>query len=260
MAKAASDQPRSAGSLDRIIDRLRKQLARLGPMFAKGGSADGVDLDEFDGETEQLLRQAFGDASELLETYEYAQVGEAGGLVNFPDEAPEGGAGMRDLDRESLNQRKRVLESCVAELEARRASLAKKKPVGREAIIGPQVADHMTPEVRIVFASATLKEASHLMQQWKVGSLLVTDDRHYVGVITDTDLAREVVARGQDPMTPVKQCMKSPPVTIESTQPIIEAVRLMKEKGTRHLAVTEGDDIIGVISVSNVLRYYSGVV
>ena len=230
------------------------------PLLTNSAVASGLNLDEFDVETEQILRNALGNTSELIEAYEYAQLGEAGGLVNFPDEAPEGGTGTRNLDRESLNQRKRVLESCVAELEARRASLAKRQPIGQEAVIGPQISDHMSPEVRVIFANATLKEASRLMQELKIGSLLVTDERRYVGVITDTDLAREVVARGIDPNTPVKQCMKTPPVTIESTQPIIEAVRLMKEKGTRHLAVTDGENIVGVISVSNVLRYYSGVV
>ena len=247
-------------SLDRAIDRLREQLKRLTPLLTNSAVASGLNLDEFDVETEQILRNALGNTSELIEAYEYAQLGEAGGLVNFPDEAPEGGTGTRNLDRESLNQRKRVLESCVAELEARRASLAKRQPIGQEAVIGPQISDHMSPEVRVIFANATLKEASRLMQELKIGSLLVTDERRYVGVITDTDLAREVVARGIDPNTPVKQCMKTPPVTIESTQPIIEAVRLMKEKGTRHLAVTDGENIVGVISVSNVLRYYSGVV
>ena len=114
--------------------------------------------------------------------------------------------------------------------------------------------------IQKVSGGATLTDASRLMQEWKIGSLLVTDDRRYVGVISDTDLAREVVARGLDPLTPVKQVMRTPPITIESTRPIIEAVRLMKDKGTRHLAVTDGDNLVGVISVSNVLRYYSGVV
>jgi CBS domain-containing protein len=54
--------------------------------------------------------------------------------------------------------------------------------------------------------------------------------------------------------------MRTPVVVIEGNRPIIEAVRLMKEQATRHLAVTQDGQIIGVISVSNILRYYSGVV
>ena len=258
MQKRTTTRPPRSLSLDRNIERLRQQLARLTPFLSKGKGIAASTIDEFDVETERLLREILGETSELVEAYEYAQLGEAAGLVNFPDEAPESGA--HDVDRESLNQRKRVLESCISELEARRAAAAKKKRVGAQAVIGPQVADHMTPDIRSVHADATLQEAGRLMQQWKIGSLLVADDRYYVGFITDTDLARDVVARKVDPATtPVKAGMRKPPVTIEGKQPIIEAVRLMKEKATRHLAVTQDGTIVGVLSVSNILRYYSGV-
>jgi CBS domain-containing protein len=257
MEKQAVSQQGLGLALDRGIERLRQQLNVLVPLLAGGGEQAEIAREEFDTETERLISELLGETSELLEAYAYAQVGEAGGLVNFPDEAPEGGTGARDLERESLNQRKRVLESCIAELEARRAAISKRGVP--EALIGPQIADFMSPEVRSIHCNASLKEASHLMQNWKVGSLVVTDDRNYVGMITDTDLAREVVTKGIDPGTPVKQCMRTPPVTIDCTQPIIEAVRLMRDQGTRHLAVTEDGAIIGIISVSNILRYYSGV-
>ncbi|MDQ6735856.1 MAG: CBS domain-containing protein [Nitrospirota bacterium] len=260
MMKDTTAQTTRSVSLDRSIERLRQQLRELVPFLSNWRDKDESVLDEFDMLSGKLIRDALGETSEMAETYEYAQFGEAAGLVNFPDEAPEGGAGTRDLARESLNQRKRVLESCVAELEARRAVVGKKKEL-TYAVIGPQVTDHMSLEIRTVRVNASLKEAAQLMQQWRVGSLLVIDDRSYVGVITDTDLARDVVARGLDASTEiVKTCMRTPPITIEVDQPIIEAVRLMKDKGTRHLAVTDQDQIIGVISVSNILRYYSGVV
>jgi CBS domain-containing protein len=54
--------------------------------------------------------------------------------------------------------------------------------------------------------------------------------------------------------------MRKPLVVLEGDRPIIDAVRMMKEQATRHLAVTQDGAIIGVISVSNILRYYSGVV
>ena len=246
-------------SLDRNIDRLRQQLARLTPFLSKGKAHAASILEGFDLETERMISEVFGETSEMLEAYEHAQLGEAASLVNWPEEAQEGGA--QGSDQESLHLRRRVLESCIAELEASRAAVAKKRDRIPNLVIGPQVAEHMTPEIRSVPLDATLKEAGRRMQEWKIGSLLVADARNYVGVITDTDLAREVVARGLDPSTTtVNVCMRKPPITIEGSQPIIEAVRLMKEKATRHLAVTQDGTIIGVISVSNVLRYYSGVV
>ncbi len=243
-------------SFDRSIERMREQLAELAPFLGKGKPTRS--LDEFDFEAEQLIGNLLGQTSDLLHAYEYAELGEAAGLVNMTDEAPEG-TGM-DSQRQSLLQRSRVLESCISELEARRSAEPKKSKVGR-TLIGPQVAEHMSPEIRSLSQDATLQEAGQLMQKWKTGSLLLTDKQSYVGFITDSMLAREVVANGLNPAsTAVKTCMRKPVVAIAGDRPIIEAVRLMKEQATRHLAVTQDGQIIGVISVSNILRYYSGVV
>jgi CBS domain-containing protein len=242
-------------SLDRNIERMRKQLAELAPFLGRGRPTRS--LEEFDLEAERLIEELLGLTSDLLHAYEYAELGEAAGLVNMTDEAPEG-TGM-DSERQSLLQRGRVLESCVAELEARRSAGTKKTKVGR-TLIGPQIAEHMSSEIRDVSQDASLRQAGQLMQQWKLGSLLVTDRQSYVGVITDSLLAREVVANGLDPNTTVvKTCMRTPVATIEGDRPIIDAVRMMKERATRHLAVTQDGQIIGMISVSNILRYYSGI-
>lgn len=247
-------QPRV--SLDRGIDRMRKQLAEFAPFLGKGKPMRS--LEEFDLETERLIGDLLGQASDLLHAYEYAELGEAAGLVNMTDEAPEG-AGI-DSQRQCLLQRGRVLESCVAELEARRSAAPKKPKIG-QTLTGPQIAEHMSTEIRSVSQDASLREAAQFMQQWKLGSLLVTNRQAYVGVITDSALARDVVANGLDPRTTtVKTCMRSPVVAIAGDRPIIDAVRMMKEQATRHLAVTQDGEIIGVISVSNILRYYSGVV
>lgn len=243
-------------SFDRSIERMREQLAELAPFLGKGKPTRS--LDEFDFDAEKLIGDLLGQTSDLLHAYEYAELGEAAGLVNMTDEAPEG-TGM-DSQRQSLLQRSRVLESCISELEARRSAEPKKTKVGR-TLIGPQVAEHMSPEIRSLSHDATLQEAGQLMQKWKTGSLLLTDKQSYVGFITDSMLAREVVANGLNPAaTAVKVCMRKPVVAIAGDRPIIEAVRLMKEQATRHLAVTQDGQIIGVISVSNILRYYSGVV
>lgn len=247
---------KSRVSLDRSIERMRKQLAEFAPFLGRGKPTRS--LEEFDLETERLIEDLLGQASDLLHAYEYAELGEAAGLVNMTDEAPEG-TGM-DSQRQSLLQRARVLESCVAELEARRSAVPKKAKIG-PTLTGPQVAEHMSLDIRDVSQDTSLREAGQQMQQWKLGSLLVTDRQSYVGYITDSILAREVVAKGLDPnTTTVKICMRTPVVAIEGDRPIIDAVRMMKEQATRHLAVTQDGAIIGVISVSNVLRYYSGVV
>jgi len=252
VTRTASKKPRI--SLDHSIERMRKQLSGLAP-YVKKGKASGS-LEEFDAESERLIAESLGETSSLLDAYQYAQLGEAAGLVNMTEEAPES-IGL-DSERQSLMQRSRVLESCVSELEARRAIEPKKL---RHVLTGPQVSEHMSADLRSVPHTASLREAGQLMQKWKTGSLLVTDKETYVGFITDSVLARDVVANGLDPnTTAVQSCVRKPLVSIHGDRPLIEAVRLMKDQATRHLAVAQDGQIIGVISVSNILRYYSGVV
>ncbi|HXF91926.1 MAG TPA: CBS domain-containing protein [Nitrospiraceae bacterium] len=238
--------------LDRDLERFRQQLAKFQPFLSRKKLL--ASLDEFDATTEQLISLVFGEASDQLEAYQYAKLGEAASLVNLPEEAQEGGA--EDIFRESLQQRKRVIESCISELEERKASVASRN--GRTNVLtSVKVADYMSHDVRSVHRDATIKEAGRLLQKWRVGSLLVDDGLRYIGIITDTDLSRKAVARGLDPnTTTVKQCMSKSIVTIEDTEPMTEAIRLMKENGVRHLPVTEDGTIIGVLSVSDLLRAY----
>jgi CBS domain-containing protein len=238
--------------LERDLERFRQQLAKFQSVLSRRKSS--TSLDEFDVATEQLISRVFGEASDLLEAYQYAKLGEAAGLVNLPEEAQEGGA--QDIYRESLQQRKRVIESCISELEAQKAAVVSSN--GRTSVLaGTKVADYMSHDVRSIHRDVRIKEAGRLLQKWKVGSLLVDDGLRYIGIITDTDLSRKAMARGLDPnTTTVKQCMSKSIVTIEDTEPMTEAIRLMKENGIRHLPVTEDGTIIGVLSVSDLLRAY----
>jgi CBS domain-containing protein len=241
-------------SLDEQIDRLRAQLARLEPFVS--GAAPASLLEDFDAATERLIAEAFGSTSDKLDTYSYAQLGEAASMLNLQEEAPEGS--HDDLGRESLRQRRRVLESCVWELEAKRAANAKKRsPVPQAAT---RVSEYMTREIRSISAGSTLKDAGECMERHRIGFLFVDDRERHVGTISEAMLSRATVVQGLDAATtPVTRCMDETIVSIDAHEPIVEAVKLMKDRAVRHLAVTEDEAIVGVLSVSDLLRYYSGV-
>jgi len=245
-----------ASTVDRDIDRLRKELLALRGYLMNEPSAEI--LIEFDAKTVDLISDIMGSATPMIEAYEYATVGEAAGLMNVP----EGGSaeGMNhNSQREALRQRQRVLESCLADLETRRAAAAA-AGAKKTKMSGPRVADYMSKSIRAVSMDTTLKEVGKLLHEWKIGSVLVQSGDEYVGSITETELSREVVGGNLDPSTTtVRTCMREPLITIDSSDPIVEAVRLMKIKATRHIAVLEHDRVVGVVSVSDVIRYYSGV-
>ncbi len=241
-------------SLDRHLERLRTQLDTLKSFLVRQPLRST--LMDFDWETERIIQEVFGSSSPMMVTYDYAQIGEAAGMINLPEGAPEGVT--HATKRETLRQRQRVLEICMGDLETRRAALTRGTRI--KIATGPRVTDYMSTTVHSIYMDATLREAALLLQTQKIGSLLVKGVEHFIGSITDTELTLEVVAGGVDSSTTrVKTCMREPIITIESTDPLVEAVRLMKEKATRHLAVAEKGEIVGVISASDILRCYSGV-
>ena len=105
--------------------------------------------------------------------------------------------------------------------------------------------------------AATLKEAAQLMRDKKIGSLLVVEDSKIVGIISETDVTRRAVAESLVPdRVTVKTIMSSPVITLDIQSTPEMANDLMRDKGIRHLAVTEGGKIIGIISVRDLLHYF----
>lgn len=236
--------------LKRYIERFRKQLGLFQPFLSRKRSPP---LDAFDDAAEELIGQVYGQASDELEAYIYAKTGEAP-LV--PEEAQE--SGMQDIERESLHQRRQVLESCLSDLEMRyRIQVSRQSALDGQSLTRHTVEDYMCHDVRSVHRAATIKEAGRLLLKYKVGSLIVDDGSRYIGIVTDSDLSRKAVAKGLDPnTTTVMMCMSKPVVTIEETESLAEAVALMKKEGIRHLAVTADRTIIGVLSLADLLRAY----
>ncbi|MEC4674468.1 MAG: CBS domain-containing protein [Nitrospirota bacterium] len=121
-----------------------------------------------------------------------------------------------------------------------------------------QVSEYMQRNVKTISVEATLKEAGQAMIDHQVGALFVVQGKDYVGIISDKRLARQGAAAGLNPeTTSVSAIMRSDLITIASHQSVKEAQTLMKERGVRHLVVTENDQIIGIVSISDLIRYYT---
>jgi CBS domain-containing protein len=102
-----------------------------------------------------------------------------------------------------------------------------------------------------------LQSAAGVMKNKKIGSLLVEKGGETVGIVSETDIARRAVAEGLDPRTTaIEAIMSHPVITIGIDATPEMANDLMKEKGIRHLAVTENGAIVGVVSVRDLLRYF----
>ena len=87
------------------------------------------------------------------------------------------------------------------------------------------------------------------------GSVVVTRGSESVGILTERDVMKKVVAKSLDPKSiKVKNVMTSPPVTIDKDRPLREAIELMNRKKVRRMLVTENGKIIGIFTLRDIIR------
>ncbi len=119
----------------------------------------------------------------------------------------------------------------------------------------PLVEELMTEKIVSISPESTVSEGAVVMAQNKIGSLLVERDGEYIGIITEVDIVRKVIAKGIDPLSAsVESVMSYPLVTIEESQSLLDANDLMEEKRVRHLCTTRKGKIVGVISVRDLIH------
>lgn len=122
----------------------------------------------------------------------------------------------------------------------------------------PTINEYMARNVKTISVDATLKELSQSFIDQGVSALLVTDKDEYVGIVSDKRLSREGVAKGLNmETTTVRAIMRSEMLLIESDQPVRAAQAMMKSNGVRHLVVTEAGEIVGIVTISDLIRYFT---
>ena len=128
---------------------------------------------------------------------------------------------------------------------------------------GGMVRDFMHRDLEVVPPETTIMEAAVRMREKSLGSLLVVpaDAEGRVpnrsGIATETDLIRKVLAKGLDPLlTRVDQIMTSPLLTIAPDRPMLDASHLMETNHVRHLCVSNEEEVVGVISVRDLVRCF----
>jgi len=102
---------------------------------------------------------------------------------------------------------------------------------------------------------ATVFDALAKMAEKDVGSLVVMDREKLIGIITERHYSRKVILKGKtSPTTLVREIMERNVVHVRPDQPVELCMALMTERRVRHLPVLEGDRVIGIVSIGDLLK------
>ncbi|MEM2104920.1 MAG: CBS domain-containing protein [Candidatus Bathyarchaeia archaeon] len=119
-----------------------------------------------------------------------------------------------------------------------------------------KVSDVMIKEVITIDENATVKEAAEIMNKFEIGCLIAVRKGKAMGIITERDLLKRVVAEARDAnKTKVKEIMSSPLVVVEPNMDLEEAVRLMFQMKIKKLPVVEGKRLVGLVSLTDIARF-----
>jgi len=112
----------------------------------------------------------------------------------------------------------------------------------------------MTPEPKILEATASVMDAAELMRESDIGDVVVLEDDELCGIVTDRDIVVRVLAEGSDPaMVTVGEICSRELTTIPPTASIGDAVRLFREKAIRRLPVVEEDgEVVGIVTIGDI--------
>ena len=122
------------------------------------------------------------------------------------------------------------------------------------------LAQVMRTDLKKIAHDASVREAAKRMRDERIGSLFVEKNGNLVGIVTETDVVRRAAAEGEDlSHITVQSIMTSPIVTIESMRTVQDAHDMMGDLGVRHLGVTTGGKLVGLVSVRDLLVYFKRV-
>ena len=110
-------------------------------------------------------------------------------------------------------------------------------------------------DVWSVAPDSTVYDALKLMAERGIGAVLVLDGKKVAGILSERDYARQVVLKGKASKdTPVREIMTTRVVFIGPERSAEECMAVMTDKRIRHLPVLDGDDLLGILSIGDVVK------
>jgi CBS domain-containing protein len=110
-------------------------------------------------------------------------------------------------------------------------------------------------EIHAIAPDARVYDALRLMAEKDVGALVVVEGGRLAGIISERDYARKVILHGKSSHdTPVREIMTGKVVTVVPAQTVEDCMALMTSRRVRHLPVVEGERLLGVLSIGDLVK------
>ena len=118
-----------------------------------------------------------------------------------------------------------------------------------------QLLNHKGGEVLAISPEATVRDALTLMATREVGALMVMTAGELKGIVSERDYARKVILMGRTSKdTKVGEIMSTDVTTVRPEQTVTDCMELMTDRRIRHLPVLDGNKVVGVISIGDVVK------
>lgn len=118
-----------------------------------------------------------------------------------------------------------------------------------------QLLDAKSPSTHAIAPDAPVLDALRLMAEHGIGAVLVMEGRRLVGILSERDYARKVVLHGRSSAdTPVRDIMSVDVVTATMLDSSDKCMQSMTDRRVRHLPVMDGDDVVGIVSIGDLVK------
>jgi len=122
---------------------------------------------------------------------------------------------------------------------------------------GHFVRDIMTEKVVSIDETKTIKEAASMMNEARIGSIIITKDDTPVGILTERDFVTKITAKEIPLSTQLSEVMTKPLLAVGPNQTVWEAAEIMKNMEIHRVAVQEGNKIIGMVTTTDLVKICS---
>ncbi len=117
------------------------------------------------------------------------------------------------------------------------------------------ILSHKGSRITSVTPQTTVLDALRIMADQNIGSVVVTEENHYLGIMTERDYSRKVILKGKSSTdTPVSEIMSRDFPAVSPNDTVDHCMELMSDKNIRYLPVFQQEQLCGIISINDVVR------